>query len=61
MIISLYYYLRVVRLVFTAPEQEVLPVVVVRPVQFGLLICSAGIVLAGVLNWIYDHISLISG
>jgi NADH-quinone oxidoreductase subunit N len=57
MIISLYYYLRVVRLVFSAPEGETAKVEVSRPVQFGLAICALGIVLAGVVSWVYDHIS----
>jgi NADH-quinone oxidoreductase subunit N len=57
MIISLYYYLRVVRLVFSSPEGETIPkVVILRPVSLGLGICAAGIVLAGVVSWIYDHI-----
>jgi NADH-quinone oxidoreductase subunit N len=58
MIVSLYYYLRVVRLVFGASES--LPtgeVRILRPVGLGLAICSAGVVLAGVVSWIYDHIS----
>jgi NADH-quinone oxidoreductase subunit N len=58
MIVSLYYYLRVVRLVFSAPDGEQMDSVkVLRPVGLGLAICSAGVVLAGVISWIYDHIS----
>jgi NADH-quinone oxidoreductase subunit N len=61
MIVSLYYYLRVVRLVFSAPEGgEVRQVTILKPVGLGLAICSAGIVLAGVVSWIYDHISSMS-
>lgn len=58
MIISLYYYLRIVRLVFNAPEGgggQAIPIS--KPVAFGLALCAGGIVLAGVFNWIYDHIS----
>jgi NADH-quinone oxidoreductase subunit N len=61
MIVSLYYYLRVVRLVFSAPEGgQVQEVKILKPVGLGLAICSAGIVLAGVVSWIYDHISSMS-
>ena len=57
MIVSLYYYLRVVRLVFSAPEAEVVGrTEISRPVLFGLTICSMGIVFAGVVSWLYDHI-----
>lgn len=56
MIISLYYYLRVVRLVFAAPEGEVGELRVSRTVAFGLAICMAGIILAGVMNWVFEHI-----
>jgi len=61
MIISLYYYLRVVRLAFSAPEGDEVPMVVLlRPVGLGLAICAAGIVLTGVVSWIYDHIQSMS-
>lgn len=57
MIISLYYYLRIVRLLFSAPDatgpEEIQ---LVRSVRFGLLICGAGIVFTGIISWIYDHI-----
>lgn len=57
MIVSLYYYLRVVRLVFSVPEGEQAgEVTILKPVGLGLAICSGGIVLAGVVSWIYDHI-----
>jgi NADH-quinone oxidoreductase subunit N len=56
MIISLYYYLKVVRLVFSAPEEGQKPLVILRPVGLGLIICTMGIILTGVISWIYDHI-----
>ena len=56
MIISLYYYLRVVRLVFTSPDKDVASLQVSRSVVFGLGICIAGIIFTGVVSWIYDHI-----
>jgi NADH-quinone oxidoreductase subunit N len=56
MIISLYYYLKLVRLIFSAPEGEQQPLTILRPVGLGLIICTLGIVLSGVFSWIYDHI-----
>lgn len=57
MIVSLYYYLRVVRAVFMDKNDapiEKLPVNAYA--KLGLFICGAGIVLTGLLSWIYDHI-----
>jgi NADH-quinone oxidoreductase subunit N len=52
MIISLYYYLRVVRLVFSAPDDaQTVKADISRPVVFGLAICASGIVFAGVISW----------
>jgi NADH-quinone oxidoreductase subunit N len=58
MIISLYYYLKVVRIIFSAPDEPVstMPVMISGPVRLGLLICSAGIVFGGVFSWIYDYL-----
>lgn len=56
MILSLYYYLRVVRLIFSSPEGGTVRVDPGRQVRFGLAICSLGIVLTGVVSWLYDHI-----
>jgi NADH-quinone oxidoreductase subunit N len=56
MIISLYYYLRIVRLLFSTPEAEAKEIHLPGSVRFGLLICGAGIVLSGIISWIYDHI-----
>jgi len=56
MIISLYYYLRVVRAMFMDKNETPLPRVALDPmVKLGLIICAAGIVLAGLLSWIYDY------
>jgi len=57
MIISLYYYLRVIRAVFMDKNDN--PVEKIKlnlPVKLGLLICGAGIVLVGLLSWLYEHI-----
>jgi NADH-quinone oxidoreductase subunit N len=58
MIISLYYYLKVVRVMFM---EEPMPgsekIRIEQPVKFALIICVSGIVLAGVFSWIYDYIT----
>ena len=57
MIISLYYYLRVIRSVFM--DKNDLPmekIQVESSAKLGLMICAAGIILIGLLSWIYDYI-----
>ncbi|MBL0181434.1 MAG: NADH-quinone oxidoreductase subunit N [Chitinophagaceae bacterium] len=57
MIISLYYYLRVIRAVFMDKnEQPVEKIKIDLSAKLGLTICAAGIVLVGLLSWIYDYI-----
>jgi len=61
MIISLFYYLRVVRAVFMEKnEQPVEKIAIDNSAKFGLIICAVGIVLAGLLSWIYDQIQTLS-
>ena len=57
MIISLYYYLRVVRAMFMDRNEQ--PIEKLSPGRFaiaGLVICTAGILLAGLVSWFYDYI-----
>jgi NADH-quinone oxidoreductase subunit N len=58
MVVSLYYYLRVVRTMFMdrneAPIQKIKGS---RSGNFGLAICTAGILLTGLFSWIYEYIS----
>lgn len=56
MVISLYYYLKLVRLAFSLPEGEAPTLKLTNPVRFGLAICSAGIIFVGVWSWLFDHI-----
>ena len=57
MIVSLYYYLRVVRAVFMDKnEQPIEKIKIDRDARMGLLICSIGIVMVGMISWIYDYI-----
>ena len=58
MIISLYYYLRVVRAIFMDKnDQPVEKINVQFSTKLALIICAVGIVLVGLLSWIYDYIS----
>lgn len=57
LIVSLYYYLRVIRAVFMDKnEQPIERIKGGRSVNFGLAICGAGIVLVGLVSWIYEYI-----
>lgn len=57
MIISLYYYLRVIRSVFMDKNDEPIEKIKIEPsAKFALMICGAGIILVGLLSWIYDYI-----
>jgi NADH-quinone oxidoreductase subunit N len=61
LVVSLYYYLRVVRAVFMDKnEQPIERIKGNRAVNFGLTICAAGIVLVGLVSWIYEYISKLS-
>ncbi len=62
MIVSLYYYLRVIRSVFMDKAEQPINKISINPAtKLALFICGAGIVLVGLLSWIYDHIaSLVS-
>ncbi len=60
MMISLYYYLKIVRAVFMDKNEE--PVVKINTgvhVRFALILCAAGIVLTGLMSWIYDYINVL--
>lgn len=61
MIISLYYYLRVIRSVFMEKNEN--PIEKIRiesSAKLALFICGAGIILVGLLSWIYDYIQSLS-
>ncbi len=61
MIVSLFYYLRVVRAVFMEKnEQPIEKIQIDLSAKLGLTICAAGIVLVGLLSWIYDYIQSLS-
>ncbi len=57
MIISLYYYLRIIRSVFMDKNETPIQKIHINPyTKFGLIICSAAVLLIGLLSWIYDYI-----
>lgn len=58
MVVSLYYYLRIVRAIFMDKnEQPIERIKGSRSVNFGLTICSMAIVLMGLVSWFYEYIS----
>lgn len=57
MVISLYYYLRIVRAMFMDKNEQPIEKINTNPAtKFALILCAAGIVLVGLLSWIYDYI-----
>lgn len=58
MMVSLYYYLKVVRAMFMDQnDSPVEKIVISYPVRMGLIICTAAIVLIGMMGWIYEYIA----
>lgn len=57
MVISLYYYLKVVRAIFMDKNEEpIAKIHITTSVKLGMIICGLGIVLLGLLSWVYDYI-----
>jgi NADH-quinone oxidoreductase subunit N len=57
MIVSLYYYLRIVRAMFMDKnEYPIERIRGTRSVNFGLGICATAIILVGLISWIYEYI-----
>lgn len=58
LVVSLYYYLRVVRAIFMERSAEPMPAIQSGPVnRFALMICALGIVLTGGITWLYEYVS----
>ncbi len=58
MIVSLYYYLRIVRAVFMEKNEQPVPSLKINSAaKLGLFLCGGGVILVGLLSWIYDYIS----
>ncbi len=61
LVISLYYYLRVIRAVFMDSNGQPIEKIYLNPsTKLGMIICGAGIVLVGLLSWIYDYITALT-
>ena len=61
MIVSLFYYLKVVRAVFMDKnDQPIQKITLETSTRFALILCSIAIVLIGLLSWIYDYIVALS-
>ena len=61
MIVSLYYYLRVIRAAFMDKnETPIEKIKLGASVKLSMIICAAGIILVGLLSWIYDYINSLS-
>jgi len=57
MIVSLYYYLKVVRAIFMDKNEHLVEKIKLHgSTKLALIICAAGIVLTGLLSWVYDYI-----
>ena len=58
MIISLYYYLNIVKSMFMDKnDHPVEKIRIARPENFALLICTLGILLTGLFSWIYEFLN----
>ena len=61
MIISLYYYLRVVKAMFMDSNETPIEKISISTMpKFGLFICMAGIIITGLLSWVYEYIFSLS-
>ena len=61
LIVSLYYYLRVIRAVFMDKNEQPIEKIILNPsTKLGMIICGAGIVLVGLLSWIFDYITALT-
>ena len=59
MMVSLYYYLRVVRNMFSTETVQPTMTIPVT-VKLGLYLCVAGILITGIAGWIYDYIAMLN-
>ncbi len=56
LMISLYYYMRIVRSVFELSDMPLQRVLLNLPARVGIYLCIACILLLGFIGWFYDHI-----
>jgi NADH-quinone oxidoreductase subunit N len=61
MVISLYYYLRVVKVIFMEKSDHPLETIAVPALpKLAMMICIFGIMITGLVSWLYDYIYSIS-
>ena len=61
MIVSLYYYLKVVRAIFMdVNENPIEKIIIPASPKLALFICITGIILTGVMSYLYEYIFAIS-
>ncbi len=61
LVVSLYYYLRVVRAIFMDTNERPIETVMVNGIpKFALLVCTVAIITIGLIGWIYEHIQSIN-
>ena len=62
LVVSLYYYLKIVRAIFMEQNETPIEKIEVHfSTKLGLIICAAGIVLTGLFGWLYDYIQSVAG
>ncbi len=58
LVVSLYYYLRIIRAVFMDKNEQPVENVKVDPsAKLGMFVCAAGILITGLVSWIYVYIN----
>ena len=61
MVISLYYYLRVIRAIFMDSQpQPIRPLKIPVLPGIAFLVCVAGIIMTGLMGWVYEYIYSLS-
>jgi NADH-quinone oxidoreductase subunit N len=61
MVISFYYYLRVVKAIFMdANENPIEKISMPLMPRIALYVCVLGIIATGLVSWVYDHIHSLS-
>jgi len=59
MMVSLYYYLRVVRNMFSTETTQA-TITIPITVRLGFYLCVAGILITGIAGWVYDYIAMLN-
>jgi NADH-quinone oxidoreductase subunit N len=62
MVVSLYYYLRVVKAIFMDKQEHPIGKLAIPPgPNIAMVVCVAGIMMTGLVGWVYDYIYSLSG